>query len=152
NGDGDSRWGEGSVAFEPSEADILPELAVGRAPVNNHAQAQAFVARVIGYETPLFDDYQTRFTFLTGVLGPANWDSGQSIAFNGSPACEQMIAQSVPPAFNVQRLYDTYWLYPGSSRLTREASIAAMNAGAGIVNQLGHGFRYTMSCGDASIV
>jgi hypothetical protein len=152
NADGDAVWGEGATGMGMGESDLLPELAVGRAPVNNATQVQVFVDRVIGYETPRFADYQDRATFLAEVLVPANWDSGQAISQNGAPGSEQMIAQSVPPSFTVQRYYDTYWNYPGVERLTRAVSLAAMNAGAGIINHLGHGFRYTMSCGDGSLV
>jgi len=152
NGDGDAVWGEGSMTTGLGESDMMPELAVSRAPVNDAAQVQVFVNRIIGYETPLFADYQDRATFLAEVLIPANWDSGQTISFNGSPGTEQMLNQSVPAIFTTQRLYDTYWSYPNAQRLTRSATLAAMNAGTGIVNHLGHGFRYTMSCGDASLV
>ena len=152
NRDGDDRWGEGSLTLNPSEADIFPELAVARAPVNNATEAEVFVNRVIGYERPLFTDYQARVAFLSEVLIPANWDSGQAVSYDGAAASELMISQSLPAACIPLRLYDTYWLYPGSTKLTRNASIATMNAGTGIVNHLGHGFRYTMSCGDASLV
>jgi hypothetical protein len=150
NADHDQLWGEGGPAGA-GESDILPELAVGRAPVSTPADAQAFVQRVIDYETPVFDDYQARATFLAEVLIPANWDSGQAIQLDGAPGTELMINQSVPPSFDVERLYDTYWLHAGSARLTRSASLAAMNSGRGIVNHLGHGFLYTMSCGDHSV-
>ncbi len=152
NADGDSKWGEGGLGAVPSEADILPELAVARAPVNDATQTVNFVLRVVGYETPLFADYQTRAAFMTEVLVPANWDSGQSISYNGAPTTELIISQSLPPAFTSDRLYDTYWQYPGSEKLLRTSSVAAMNSGVGIVNHLGHGFRYTMSCGNGSLV
>jgi hypothetical protein len=152
NADGDALWGEGGRTSEPSEADILPELCIGRAPVNNVAQAQTFVQRVIDYESPVYADYQNRMTFLAEVLIPANWDSGMAVSYDGAIGTEQMIGESVPPGTTLQRLYDTYWLYPGSSPLSKAATIASMNAGVGLVNQLGHGFRYTMSCGDFSLV
>jgi hypothetical protein len=75
-----------------------------------------------------------------------------AVSLNGAPGTEQMISQSVPAGFTNQRLYDTYWQYPGSSKLTRASAMNQMDAGYGIVNHLGHGFRYTMSCGDASLV
>lgn len=152
NADSDDRWGEGSLVPGPGESDIVPELSVSRAPVNDVAQAETFVSRVIGYETPLFDDYQTRAAFLTEVLVPANWDSGQAVAFNGAPTSDQIMNLSLPPSFTVDRLYDTYWLFAGSEKLTRERSVEVMNSGLGIVNHLGHGFRYTMSCGNGSLV
>jgi hypothetical protein len=152
NKDGDDRWGEGSLTLDPSESDIYPELGVARATVNNAAEAQVFVERVINYERPAIADYQGKITFLSEVLIPANWDSGQTISYDGAAGTEDMIYESVPPAFNVQRLYDSYWRYPGSTKLSHAAAIAAMNAGTGIVNHLGHGFRYTMSCGDESLV
>ncbi len=152
NRDGDTLWGEGTLGMVAAEADILPELAVARAPVNNVAETQAFVSRVLAYETPAFSDYQNKATFLAEVLIPANWDSGMTVTYNGAIGSEQMINEDVPPWMQVQRLYDTYWMYPGSSRLTKEASVASMNAGLGVVNHLGHGFRYTMSLGNSSLV
>jgi len=152
NADTDDRWGEGSLVPGPGESDIVPELAVSRAPVNDVAQAETFVSRVIGYETPLFTDYQTRAAFLTEVLVPANWDSGQAVAFNGAPTSDAIMNLSMPPSFTFNRLYDTYWQFAGSEKLTRERSIEVMNTGLGIVNHLGHGFRYTMSLGNGSLV
>ena len=152
NGDGDDRWAEGSQTLDPSEADIFPELGVARAPVNDVTQAQVFVTRVLDYESPLHDDYQHRFSFLTEVLVPANWDSGAAFSYDGAPSAEQMINQSLPTTFDVQRFYDTWWLYPPAQKLSKAAAAAAMNAGSGYINHLGHGFRYTMSCGDASFV
>ena len=152
NADGDAIWGEGATSPGVGESDLLPEIAVGRAPVNDETQTQVFVNRVIDYETPLFADYQHRAAFLAEVLIPANWDSGETISYNGAPGTEQMLTQSIPATFDIERLYDTWWSYPGSQRLTRVASLAAMNSGVGIVNHLGHGFRYTMSCGDGSLV
>lgn len=152
NADGDVRWGEGALSMLAAESDILPELAVARAPVNNVSETQAFVSRVLAYETPAFTDYQNRAIFLAEVLIPANWDSGMTVTYDGAIGSEQMIAESVPPSMQVQRLYDTHWLYPGATELTKEATVAAMNDGRGIVNHLGHGFRYTMSLGNSSLV
>ena len=152
NADGDALWGEGSSTLDPSEADMYPELGVARAPANTIEQAQIFVSRILEYESPLYADYQQNITFLTEVLVPANWDSGMAYSYDGAPSVEQMITHSLPPELQVERLYDTWWLYPNATKLTKNAALAAMNAGTGFVNHLGHGFRYTMSCGNASVV
>jgi hypothetical protein len=152
NRDGDERWGEGGNGLAAAEADIFPELFVARAPVNDATETQSFVNRVLAYETPIVRNYQASALFCTEVLVPANWDSGQVVVYDGAPFSEAMISESVPPAFSVQRQYDTYWNYPSSSKLRKATSIAAMNSGLGIVNQLGHGFTNTMSLGDLSLV
>ena len=153
NDDGDHYWGEGGDGLNtPSEADIFPELYVGRAPVRNVLEAQLFVQKLKNFERPVRQDYQDKVVFLQEVLTPANWDSGQTWGFDGAPVGETMIRNSLPVSLTTTRLYDTYWLYPGSQRLSRAASLARLDEGAGLVNHLGHGYRYNMSVGDASIV
>ncbi|MFQ5600486.1 MAG: C25 family cysteine peptidase, partial [Candidatus Krumholzibacteriia bacterium] len=152
NEDGDAVWGEGATAEDPSEADILPELFVARAPVNDLSEVQFFVNKILAYESPVYTDYQHKALLLHEVLVPANWDSGEAIAYDGAVIGEQMVSASLPPEVVPTRLYDTYWMYPGSSQLSKALTISELNAAHGVVNQLGHGYRYNMSVGDQSLV
>ena len=153
NGDGDGYWGEGAPTQQgPSEADMLPELHVGRAPVRTPAEVTTFIDKLLTYETPVYTDYQNQVALFHEVLVPANWDSSESVNLDGASIGQLMIQNSIPPEVTPLRYYDTYWLYPGSTKLTKAATLAQLDQSAGVMNHLGHGYRYTMSVGDISIV
>jgi hypothetical protein len=57
----------------------------------------------------------------------------------------------VGPCASTKRLYENFGDFPLSQRLTRQAVLDEMNLGYGIVNHVGHGYRYNMSCGDLSL-
>jgi len=50
NNDGDARWGEPNDGAGGGEVDLLPEVYLGRAPVETEAEAQRFVNKTIAYE------------------------------------------------------------------------------------------------------
>jgi hypothetical protein len=153
NEDRDATWGEGSVVPNtPGEADMLPELHVARFPVSQASEVTALVNKVIDYEGPVHIDYQQKVAFLSEVLFPVGWDSTQVASMDGAVFSENMIANSLTPGTVPLRYYDTHYLYPGSTKLTKSAALAQMNLGAGIVNHLGHGHRYNMSCGNLSVI
>src|SRR2546425_4443091 len=57
-----------------------------------------------------------------------------------------------PACVSTTRLYDNTAQHAGSLPLSRQAVLDDLNAGYGIVNHIGHGYRYSMSCGDRSLV
>ena len=59
---------------------------------------------------------------------------------------------SLPPSVVDTRLYDTWFMHPGSIPLSLDNTLVQLNQGAGVVNHLGHGYRYNMSVGDVSLV
>ncbi len=134
------------------QADLYAELFVARAPVHSGTEVQNFVQKTIRYETPIDTAYQNQMLLLGEVLSPADYDSLQSITLDGAALSEQVRINNVPGTQAITRQYETAFLYPGSTKITKAASLAAMNAGTNFVNHIGHGFRYNMSVGNASIV
>src|SRR5262249_42657446 len=111
-----------------------------------------FVQKTMRYETPMDSSYQNQALFLAEVLSPADYDSGQAITLDGAALSEDMRTNNLPGTLSLARQYETSFLYPGSTALTKSSSLAALDGGANLVNHIGHGFRYNMSCGNASIV
>jgi hypothetical protein len=155
NADLDADWAEGYTFGENSSdnADLYPELLVGRIPVTTPAQVATVLAKMRAYCEPGPLDYQNKLLFMAEVLWPATYRPGDPILKNGADNIERIIDQCglEDPRWSFTRLYETPQYYPGSLPLTRAASIAAMNSGYGVVTHIGHGFRYTMSLGDASL-
>ncbi|MBN1515698.1 hypothetical protein JXA32_03920 [Candidatus Sumerlaeota bacterium] len=67
NSDGDARYGE---AIEDTDVDLLPEVWVGRIPVNTVEQAQNYIGKVVAYETAASEDYASKFI----TTGDMLWD------------------------------------------------------------------------------
>ncbi|HWN82435.1 MAG TPA: C25 family cysteine peptidase, partial [Candidatus Udaeobacter sp.] len=142
NADGDARFAE-SISGGPSDlCDFLFEVSVGRAPVSNVAQAQAFVDKVILYEKnpPASGRYPQSILVLAERLFPTT---------HGADVAEEGLAK-VPSWVRIARLYEEAGSYPGSVELTRATATDSINAGFGIVHHVGHGYRNSMSVGDGT--
>src|SRR5262249_34120911 len=85
------------------------------------------------------------------VLFPVGWDPSQDPTLDGADLCEA-VATRLSGCSSIKRLYDNTAAFPLSLTLTRQATIDEMNAGYGVVNHVGHGYRYNMSLGDASLL
>jgi hypothetical protein len=130
NEDGDDLWGE------PGEEDLLVEVSVGRAPVDDMMEAQNFVNKVIRYEeTPVLE--QTVEALMAGEElfdNPQTWggDYKDEIRFGSNNYGFQ--TEGFPPHFVVNTLYDrdlgyTWW---GGILLN------LMNDGLHLINHVGH--------------
>lgn len=152
--DGDSLFGEGFIdSNRPGDAlDLLPDVYVSRAPVENVSQAQLFVNKVLIYNQNPASGYLCKALFFAEVLFPQDWQPGQAIASDGATIAEHAIQRMTGcMATGTTRLYENYTAYPGAIPLSREAVLDSINAGYNLLHHVGHGFRNTMSCGDASI-
>lgn len=154
NGDGDARFGEAYVdSLHPGDdADLVAEVFAGRAPVSTLAEANLFVDKTLAYERPSLVDFQDKFLLLAEVLFPANYRPGDPIVLDGASFAEELRLGVLPGTLRTTRLYETSSTYPGSEQLTRAAAIAQLDAGFGTVVHIGHGWRYTLSVGDGSLV
>ena len=158
NADGDSTYGEGLFANNPSDlCDMLPEVWVGRAPVVTVAQAQLFVNKTFQYERTPVGDYEHKVLFFAEVLFPQDWVFGNPRpSLDGAELVEEClpsVLEDTPPLQFI-RLYqnytDTRWM-PGSLELTRAALLGYLNQGYNQSVHVGHGFRNVMSVGDGSL-
>jgi hypothetical protein len=143
NGDGDSRFGEAYESDEDpgDEVDLGPELYAGRAPASTVAEAQTFVAKTIDYEREpgAGNGYPASVLFLAERLFPT---------VDGATIAEEA-DDLVPSWFKRVKLYEEHASWPGSLPETYRAVMDSLSNGFGIVHHVGHGFRNTMSVGDA---
>ncbi|MCZ7575069.1 MAG: C25 family cysteine peptidase [Ardenticatenaceae bacterium] len=124
--------------------DLVPDLAIGRLPVQTAAQATALVNKILAYERePTTQDWNRHLVFVAdNSYSPSNrldsagdfWALSDDVALN-----------HVPPPYVAQRIYyDPSPRYAGESYKyttvdsTRAAIVAAINSGALVVNYIGH--------------
>ncbi len=147
NSDHDAVFGEFS-----DTPDFYAEVYVGRLPTRSAAEAAVMVGKVIAYETPVDVSYGKKILMLAEVLSPANYHPGDPITSNGGDIAEFIrLSYMTSPSLSVVRKYESYTLYPGSFPETRVCSIDSIDGGYNHVVHVGHGFRFNMSVGDASI-
>jgi hypothetical protein len=155
NADGDAAWAEGydAVSGETDMADLYPEVFVGRIPVTSALEVSQYLAKLQSYVDPQWDDFEGRMLFMGEVIWPANYSPQSTIYKNGADNAERIIAFNGLEQSGVQltRLYETPELYTDAEALTRQRALQEMDTGYGLVTHVGHGFRYTMSLGDASL-
>ncbi len=156
NADGDSWMGQPyySTVQPGDEADFMAEVGIGRAPVSTVDAAQAFVDKVIAYESAAAStNWPNRFLFAAEVLFPADWHPGDSISLDGATYAEEIIDNQLTPCTTMAptRMYENNTAYSGAAHLTRAALIDTLNTGHyGMFNQIGHGYYFNMSVGDAN--
>ncbi len=141
NGDGDTRFGEAPEDGGPGDdADILPEVYVGRAPVSTVAHAALFVDKTIAYDRApaTGNGYPASILYLAERLF-SNID--------GATIAEEADA-IVPAWFKRVKLYEEYQDWPGALPETYEAVIDSIGNGFGILHHVGHGYRNTMAIGE----
>lgn len=119
-----------------SGEDILPDLALGRLPANNLAEANLMVDKIIDYEQDTqVAGWNDRLAFVAGRQ-PDPMGAGD---FHG--LSEAVINEYVPPWYDVSRVYlgATPGSTCGSGSECRQQLIDAINAGTLLVNFIGHG-------------
>jgi len=115
--------------------DLFPDIFVGRAPVNNQAQARAFVNKIINYEKNPPLDYMKKALFAAEIL----WSNPYT---DGGVSKDWIDSQYLPLRFDpITKLYERLGnLNPG-------AVISAINNGKNLINHNGHGWIDAMSVG-----
>jgi hypothetical protein len=155
NADGDDRFGEPYLNGTDvgDFADLVPEIALGRAPVRNPAEAEVFVDKILAYEDPVETAPYRQVLFASEVLFPQGWDPGEEILRDGATFSEPLAALVADVGhMGFLRLYENHTAYPGSLPETRASVLAAMESGDyGLVHHVGHGFYFNMHVGDADI-
>ncbi len=152
NANGDSLYGQGT--YPGDNADLMPEVYVGRAPVNTVSQAQTFVNKTLQYERTPLGDYENRWTLCAEVLFPHPWTVGTTPSEDGADIAEQMLPLTDQLPVNVARLYKNYtdpkWR-AGVLPESRVAVLDSLSAGCGLALIVGHGYRNVMEVGDGSL-
>lgn len=158
NADGDSLFADAFVNVNNwgDDADLLPEVYLGRAPVVTTADVELFVRKALTYQTTPVADYMERVLFFAEVILPQNWAPGQPVHFDGADLVEkdELPILDTAPNIHVARMYQNYtdprWR-PGSVPETRAAVLDSLDLGYNLAVHVGHGYREVMSCGDDNI-
>jgi len=140
NYDGDDKWGEPTDGEDGGDVDLVAEVYIGRACVDNADDVENFVTKTITYlnKNPE-DEYLTNYCLVGEYMG----DHG--IATWGGNYMDQLIDEctddgyttvGIPSdVYNIDTLYDRDWQdnnWPKSEIMNR------INSGVHIINHLGH--------------
>jgi hypothetical protein len=107
--------------------DNLPEMLIGRLPVNNLLETQAVVQKLVQYELePAAGRWNTKVVFVAD-----DPDEGGNF-----PGASELSAASLPLPFSPERQYYTPPAVTASS--IRQGLLAAWQAGAGLLMYTGH--------------
>ena len=152
NANGNGWLAEPYTTLAPGDdADLAPELAVGRVTVRSALDVQRFVDKVVAYETvPAGDSYPDGILYAAEVLHPSPWTEGQTIVTNGAQYAHELNSTIVQACTDMTalRMYQTdqNGLYPKDMDLTLAGFIQQVNSGNyGHVVQIGHGHYFNMS-------
>lgn len=154
NADGDSLFGEAyqDLGNPGDNVNLFPDVYTGRAPITTVAQAKTFVDKTLQYSRTPVGDYENKALFAGEVLFPQEWVPPASISLDGAEDCESAI-RKLTPEMQVLRLYENYTAYDTVNALqeTRQRLLDSLNTGRGLFHHVGHGYRNSMSVGDAAI-
>lgn len=155
NANGNHRFGETATTSGASDdADFAEEVYLGRAPVTTLAATATFVDKVITYEgTAAGEEWPNRSLYAAEVLFPDPYTGVEIIQLDGSTYADQQITDHIVPCTTRESwaMYEDFRSVTGDALLSREALIDTLNGGGyGIVNQIGHGFYFNMSVGNAN--
>lgn len=160
NEDGDQNWAEAPFSGSPGDnADLVPELLVGRIPVSNLVDAQGVVDKIIAYRESPPAVFQDKMLFLAEVLFPANWpqDPDSVVFTDGARYATDIIDDFMSEEMEATCLFQNYvnplWAPYNPQPETVASSLAAMETGDfAFVDHNGHGYRYNMSVGDGNVL
>ncbi|MFB3909103.1 MAG: C25 family cysteine peptidase [Candidatus Eisenbacteria bacterium] len=128
NTDGDGYWGE------PAEADMIPEVAVGRACVDEAAEMSAFVTKTTRYaNAPVVAE--SGEAMMAGELlwsNPLTYGDTYKEEVRLGSSANGYTTVGFPGSMNVTWLYDHEGTWSGAQLIQR------MESGMNIVNHLGH--------------
>lgn len=134
DGDWDAN-GNGVFGEVEDGVDLYPDIWVGRAPVENPAEAETFLANIAAYEDCLQDDFYQRVLFLAEIL----WWSPYT---NSAESKELIDEEYLPDFLDITKLYQAL----GNENLA--TTVAAMNEGQNFINHDGHAWYSTLGVGD----
>lgn len=142
------------------DADMFPDVALGRLPVKSAAELEQLVAKIIRYETdPQLVGWRARNVYIADNFREA--DGTIDSAGDFARLSEISIAQQ-PAGMSIRRVYYDPWKRDASGAFLHEPwrepdaaqararTFAALNAGAGLVNYLGHSNHWRWAVTDQS--
>jgi hypothetical protein len=155
NSDGDEKWGEPHDGENGSDVDLIADVYVGRACVDNAEEVDNFVQKTVEYlSLPAGETYLSEATFAGEYLGDYGIASYAGTTLNQliNGSSENGVTTVGIPAslYNIDRLYDE--LYPGfdpedpwGTGWPKQEIINRINNGVHLINHDGHAsYTYNM--------
>ena len=138
NFDGDDKWGEPHDGTDGGDVDLIAEVYVGRACVDNMADVNNFVTKTVTYINKNPDD-----NYLKQVCLAAEYLGDYGIASYGSTYMNQLIDGSTDDGYTTVGIPSTNYtittLYDSPTYSWDPSELMAIiNNGVHIVNHLGH--------------
>jgi hypothetical protein len=154
NADHDSLWGEAfHSTYDPGDnADLYPEVYVGRMPVSTLAEANTLIDKTMNYEAATDTLSKKKFLMLGEVIFPTDYPTNPLIVLDGAEVTDDVYESYLEgnPNAVTTRLYENYTAYPGALQETKARCLDSLNAGVNHVLHAGHGSSYNMSVGEAN--
>ncbi len=151
---------DGADPVTSADADLFPDLMMGRLPVKSATELETLVAKILGYETATGGlDWRSRNLFIADNSYEADGtpdDAGDFARF-----AEESIALQ-PDNLRIRRLYYDPWQKDvegnplrdpwreADAARAREQTHALLSAGAGLVNYTGHSNHWRWATTDLS--
>lgn len=131
NDDGDLYWGE----VPADNIDMYADVYVGRAPVSNSGEVQAFVNKVLTYEGRYgnVQDHALDMLFIGEILWGEPGNPASEDYTDGGVAKDMIDSELVPARFSIDKLYES------SGNLTYGSVMSLLNQGRNLINILCHG-------------
>jgi hypothetical protein len=152
NFDGDDKWGEPTDGEDGGDVDLLAEVYVGRACVDNIDDAERFVDKTIAYiySHQNDDDYLKKFLFAGERLG--DW----GIATWGGNYLDQLIDSSTDDGYSTTGIpsdkYEIVTLYDRNNTWPTSEIITLINDGFHVVQHDGHSnYNYNLKLSSSDI-
>lgn len=130
------------VAITPG--DILPDLDIGRLPVNTPAEATALVNKILAYEVQGAAAWMQQVLFVADDLegGGGNFYQYSNVIADGYTQYSGSEVKILPPGYTANKIYQGQtcdMANPAVSVECRAQIISKLNAGSLIVSYIGHG-------------
>lgn len=126
----DDKFSESGVDI----VDLYPDVQIGRLPVNNRAELNTIIDKIISYETETYaEDWYHTITYVGGDTFPGLLD------FTNEGEDHNELVMEVMTEFTAR---DIIWT--SKDNFNKDTINAAINQGCGFVDYSGHGFEHGM--------
>lgn len=145
---------DGSDIDQYCELDLMSDVYIGRAPVDNQDELSNFVRKTLSYEDITDDPYLSDVWMIgehLGFGGESEWGGNYKDEIKDGSDLYGFATAGIPPDYEVHTLYDCTWEedgweepYLGSGGWNKTSIYDIVNSGVHIINHLGHGSTYHM--------
>ena len=140
NADGDALWGEPAEGQKADEADLLPDVAVGRIPFSNLTELESILNKSFKYQfSPVPGEF--RNILMAGeklFFNPETWGSDFLEMLKGNHSDNGYTTKGIPLNYNFDNLYDETAVWGGTDIINR------LKLGRPMVNHNGHSTETSM--------